>query len=550
MRKNHLFPWISMALLACGIPPALAQSSPPQEKPPAGQSPNVLKASTRLVVVDVVATDHSGAAVGDLSIDDFTVLENGVTQKISSFGFQHPMGIAATPLSLPPNVFTNVPQVSATSLNVILVDGLNGEFSSRAYARDQLVKYLESHPSIPPTAVYGLDTKVKLLHGFTTETKELVEAVREFKPQVMTHISTVYATASPFTQKGDFQTSELNIMNTLVALDLLAQSLSGYSGRKNLIWLSEAFPENLFPETAPLTSANALVMSRQDPGGTGGIPFDSTHLPMVQNSDQSRGYNDYAALLKRVSDELMGAQVAVYPIDAAGVGKISRLSGIKTMRVMAELTGGKTFAHQNDLELSISHSLEDGATYYTLSYYPENKNWDGRFRQIDVKSSRPGINLRHRVGYYAMDPGAEVKAEDPKRLSEEFSRALALDAPNSTAVLFRAVLGSPADNKQKVVVNFAIDPHTLSFGTDAGAGEHASVACAVVAFSAKGSLANQQLYDMKATVKPGELSRLMESTFPCRVAIELKPGKYTLRLGVVDHSSQHMGTTTATVSVP
>jgi hypothetical protein len=262
------------------------------------------------------------------------------------------------------------------------------------------------------------------------------------------------------------------------------------------------------------------------------------------------GEGEYAALVRRVADELMSAQVAVYPIDAAGVGKISRVSGLATMRQLSERTGGKTFANQNDLGLSIGHSLEDGATYYTLSYYPENRNWDGRFRQIDVKSSRPGINLRHRVGYYAMDPGAEVKGEDPKRLSAEFSRALAFDAPSSTAVLFRAVLASPADNPRKVVVNFAIDPHTLSFGPDAGQGEHASVACAVVAFSLKGSLVNQQLYDMKATVKPGELPKLMESTFPCRVTIELKPGNYTLRLGVVDHASQHMGTTTASVSVP
>lgn len=549
MWKNRLFSPMCIALLVSGPLPAQPHSSPPpQRQPPAAQSPNVLRASTRLVVVDVVATDHNGTPVGDLSIDDFTVLENGVAQNISSFSFQHPMGVAPAPLPLPPNIFTNVPRYRTTSLNVILVDGLNGEFSSRAYAREQLLKYFEDHPSIPPTAVYGLDTKLKLLHGFTTDTKELQGAIRDFKPQVMTHISTVYATASPFTQKGDVQSSELNIISTLSAMDLLAQSLAGYPGRKNLIWLSEAFPENLFPESAPLTSANALVMSRKDPAATGGIPFDSTHLPMVQNSDQSRGYNDYAALVKKISEEFMSAQVAVYPIDAAGVGKISRLSGLRTMRVMADSTGGKTFAGQNDLVASIRGSLEDGSTYYMLSYYPENKNWDGRYRQIGVKTTRPGVSLRHRAGYYALDP--EAKKEDAKRLSEEFSRALAFDAPGSTAVLFRAGLASPADNKQKVVVNFAIDPHTMTFGSSADQGDHASVACAVVAFSQKGSLVNQQIYDMKATVKPGELPKLMESAFPCRVSIDLKPGKYTLRLGVVDHPSQHMGTTTATVAIP
>ena len=32
--------------------------------------------------------------------------------------------------------------------------------------------------------------------------------------------------------------------------------------------------------------------------------------------------------------------------------------------------------------------IEDGSTYYTLTYYPENKNWDGLFRRIQVKSDR------------------------------------------------------------------------------------------------------------------------------------------------------------------
>ncbi|HWF02837.1 MAG TPA: hypothetical protein VHA06_04070, partial [Candidatus Angelobacter sp.] len=48
----------------------------------------VLRANTRLVVVDVVATNGKGEPVPDLKQEDFTVLEDGKPQKISAFSFK------------------------------------------------------------------------------------------------------------------------------------------------------------------------------------------------------------------------------------------------------------------------------------------------------------------------------------------------------------------------------------------------------------------------------------------------------------------------------
>src|SRR5437762_1358726 len=103
-----------------------------QEKPkPVYESSTVLKAITRLVVVDVVATNKNGEPVTDLKPADFTVLEDGTPQEIRSFNFQKggSLAAAAKPVShrpLPPNVVTNVPEYSSHgSLNVILLDSLN-----------------------------------------------------------------------------------------------------------------------------------------------------------------------------------------------------------------------------------------------------------------------------------------------------------------------------------------------------------------------------------------------------------------------------------------
>ena len=43
------------------------------------------------------------------------------------------------------------------------------------------------------------------------------------------------------------------------------------------------------------------------------------------------------------------------------------------MNSVAEQTGGKAFYNTNDLNKAIRDSMEDGSTYYTLGYYPENK---------------------------------------------------------------------------------------------------------------------------------------------------------------------------------
>src|SRR5437588_165993 len=84
-------------------PPASQQASPqPQttaqpQPQTAYESATVLKTVTRMVVVDVVATDRRDHAVPDLAAADFTVLEDGQEQEIKIFSFQHPTPAPAAP---------------------------------------------------------------------------------------------------------------------------------------------------------------------------------------------------------------------------------------------------------------------------------------------------------------------------------------------------------------------------------------------------------------------------------------------------------------------
>jgi hypothetical protein len=270
---------------------------------------------------------------------------------------------------------------------------------------------------------------------------------------------------------------------------------------------------------------------------------------MASQSNMNQGSSSFRDEVERVANAMMNAQVAIYPVDCSGVAQNSRANAVSTMRVLADRTGGKTYINRNDVDMGVRTSMDDGATYYTLEYYPQNKTWDGKFRVIQVKTTQAGATLRYRQGYYALNPG-EQKKEGESDLARRLSNALSPDMPAATGILFQAGVTPPAGKATPVMVNFAIDPHTLAFDRRADGLAHASLSCAVVAYSEKGSLVKKEINSVTAALNAGDFEKVMQGYFPCKRSIELKPGRYRLTLGVVDERSGLLGTTMATVTVP
>ncbi|HET8892359.1 MAG TPA: VWA domain-containing protein [Candidatus Angelobacter sp.] len=519
-------------------------ATPQQQEPAVSASNMVLRSTTRLVIVDVVTVDSKGEPVTGLSADDFTVLEDGKPQKISGFSFARASASSTSASTVHgANLYTNTPQYKdASCLNVILLDTLNADLGGKVSAKDHLLKYLGTAPAIQPTALFALDTKLTMLSDFTTDSKMLKTVLEDFKPHTVNKVMDVYTAASPFELKGS-PTSERSQETTVSALETLARALSGYPGRKNLLWLSQAFPVNFFPE---------IVHDDAMPHSGNGAPFPSTYGPGIAGNPnfKSGEPGDFMAAVMKVANQLMNAQVSVYPIDAAGLSKEQRLSSIGTMRALAEQTGGRVFYNNNDLELGIRSSINDGSTYYTLTYYPSNKAWDGRFRKIAITTTKPGTSLRYRQGYYALEPGLPATKKDSDKLARDFSQALTLDSPSSTGVIFLAGVDRPSESGKPVTVNFAIDPHTLGFERKDDGLQHIMVSCAVAAFSEKGSFVKEEVSNVTAAMKADEFDKMMKGQqFPCKRTINLKPGNYNLTLGVVDRNSRLIGTTTAWVKV-
>ncbi len=572
------------AASASPAPQASPSAPGAQPKAPVYETATVLKAITRLVVVDVVATDKKGEAVTDLERADFTLLEDGKEQQIRVFNFQQPSVAASGPVGAPPavnpavlklpdNLFTNVPKFNANStLNVLLLDALNTTFPHQAYVRNEMIKYLAKMPQGRPVAVYTLGSKLTLLQDFTTDPETLKEVAKKIKGKMSPLLDNpaggpdqellppgaadsglvpaeMLQSMMQFEQERTAFQTDLRVTYTLNALNAISRSLAGYPGRKNLIWISEAFPLSIDPN-------------------------------MERTGDIFAGTRNYGQQIAAAADALIDAQIAVYPVDARGLvpssvfdasntgrdkfgrsmtgprmgtaisNESAQLQAVHgTMQDMAERTGGKAFYNRNDIDQAIGKSIEDGSTYYTLAYYPENKDWNGKFRKIQVKVSRSGIKLRHRLGYYAVDPKAFAE-QNKNQQATLFGEALSLDAPVSTGLKFQAGVIPPSDKtKNKVLVNFALDPQAISFEGEKDGLQHATVDCVVQAYSAKGKLIKTEASTINASLKPETYRRVMQSAFPCSQSIELPAGNYYLRLGVRDDRTGLMGTANGKLTV-
>ena len=54
----------------------------------------------------------------------------------------------------------------------------------------------------------------------------------------------------------------------------------------------------------------------------------------------------------------------------------------------------------------LQQMVEDLSTFYEASYIPPAQDYDGKFRSIDVKPLRVGLNVQAKTGYFSLPPGS------------------------------------------------------------------------------------------------------------------------------------------------
>jgi VWFA-related protein len=501
-----------------------------------------IKTSTRIVLLDMIVTDKTGKPVHGLNAQDFSVQEDGTAQQIKEVEERGPAvdtSHAPRALNLPPDTYTNYVSVHEQgAANILLFDTLNTDRANLAIARQQLLVYLSKMAPNSTVALYTLDSQVHLVHGFTDDTNELIALAKRLSTAPHPMFSRA-RDAAEFAARAseiignhvmqekvvDFLWSEQHgkeesrTIVTMQALEQLARSVAVVPGRKNLIWIS------------------------------GGVPFDATST---------------ALQMQRVASIMMATQIAVYPIDVRGVaylgadgaalssqvfapyggsfetssGQVQELLGVhETMMTMANMTGGRAHYNSNDLQAAIRDSIESGSNYYVLAYRPKNNNWNGRFRRISVKSLRSNVKVQCRPGYYAVaDPLGSAD------IIRTFTMAMQPDVPASTTLIIKARVLLQHAPASKTQIDTLVDVHDLSLTETNDHRREANVLFVAAVWDTKGQPGGSDTATFRQQLSSEQLQSLMRTGLQLHQEMQLKPGTYQLRVGVVDRVSGKMGT--------
>jgi VWFA-related protein len=520
-----------------------------------------IRVTTHMVLVDVVVTDKQGKPVPGLRAEDFAIEEKGKAQKIASFTTTTEG--ATPPEPLPPGIYSNRAQYRSPGgpTAVLLLDGLNTVFKDQAYARLQMLKFVQQQfRSGQRMAVFTLTRQLGVLQDFTSDPRVLNAALQHYQPSetvaaldpaatpirgsvadsgpgsgtaMQSAVAVAQQALASFAGAEAAYDLDKRVQLTLTALNSIARILGGLPGRKSIIWVTGAFPFTLIPEDRTVTEEEL-----------------SENLPGVrEHSGEQRASGNYAATsrtsyaqgIRETSARLASAQVSIYPVDARGLSISTDTDSIDTMREMARETGGRAYVNQNEIREGVAQAFADQSAVYTIGYYPENKKYDGQYRSIKVKVNKAGTDIFHRRGYYAIDP-TQLQGYNP---NQEVAAALG-DALPSTLVAFRAQVKSPDDNssKGKIGVTFLVDTDTLS-AEEVSGGKHMSVVFYATLYSRDGKMLADHNQRVDQVFKPDVYQQVLQRGMMLHMDLDPVPGAAEVRLAVQDGRTGMVGTVDA-----
>jgi VWFA-related protein len=590
-----------LLLAACAMYAPAAQTGPAQS---AATSGTVLHVNGKLVLVDVVVTEH-GKPVPGLDQSRFHIFENGHEQRIDGFDEHRPSAapanasaLAAQLAALPPHTYTNIPVYpDADAVNVLLLDALNTPMADQGEARRQMIDYLGEIKPGTSLAIFTLASRLQMVEGFTSNAALLAQAMKS-KRTASSH-SVVLEDQNNSTQRvmenmlanmeqdstppspevvGELMQFEndltavqtnLRVRMTLDALQELARYLSGIPGRKNLIWFSGSFPITIDPE-------------------------DTMRSPF-------RNVEDYGDLIKETTALLTAARVAVYPIDARGLlgqsttdaqytpapggmsvnaqGKL--VTGQKeqnisadytkfltqtdeeheSMETVAEETGGKAFVNANDLKDDVADVIENGSSYYSIAYTPSEEKSDGSFRRIKVSVDKGGYKLSYRDGYFTnATKGGPGQNDQSANLA---TTAILHGAPPATEISLQArvlpatdplfnnvalpagAAGQMAKEMKgplrRYVVDLGVDPHDLSFDATPDGIHRARLEFVLVDYDADGNRINYLDRALNAAFTQQQYANAMTHGLHARMQIDVPQTRSSLRIAFEDLNAGRAG---------
>lgn len=570
-------------------------------KTPEPQDQQTVQLGTTEVALDVVVRDKKGRSVRDLKESDFEIFEDGVRQRIESFRL-----VVREPEKAAPEIKTGVKReetptrqtasrdpFAEASFIAMVFDRLSPD--ARNLAHKAALNYVTE--SVKPddlVGVFVIDLSLRTIQSYTNNAELVRQAVdraaslatstfassneqvrmlsdRQTALQNATESSQATAAAggrdtaseavaAASTTGAGMAEQTINQMMTrmLETYEVLERDQQGYAttnglmalidslrsrpGRKAVIFFSEGLaipPAVLAHFRSVINAANRANVSIYAVDAAG-LRVDSP------NAETRREINALGARRQR--------QVANGRDDASGPmmrelernEDLLRLNPHSGLGQLSDETGGFLIRETNDLSAGLRRIDEDMRVHYMLTYIPKNQNYDGRFRSIEVKLTRPNLDAQTRKGYLAINTSTPV-------LDYEAPAMAALSKPGvSSSFPMRAIeLSFPESNRTGLVpvlaevpaaaFTFAVDKDKKIYNTDF------SIVALIKDQSQQLVRKLSQHYQLSGPVEKLEMAKRGEILFYRETV--LPPGRYTVETAAYDAPTAKISARSSTVDV-
>jgi len=350
---------VATAAAVLGVSRALAQA-PAQAQPP------VFRGDVTLLPVDARVFDRDGRFVHTLTKDDFEVRERGVRQPIESLeliGYRDPLMVADARPALPRGRATNphtwIFQFDRKHLTP-------AQFGRVRVAVEQFIEERFIDGDI--AGIVDGDTMV--FNRITSSRAELLAAIRRMR--------------APEEQAG--RDADRQYVDNITGNDEAAQTMR----------------EVLAPQRKAEADRAALDMLKTTSNLFEGLEDIAGAKTVVLVSGGFGLGREVEGTVRNVVTRARRAGARVYAIDPMGLQRVGGPPDL--LNTLSVDTGGLVIFHENNFGRALDAIAADAGVYYLLGVRPLNRRFDGRYREIDVRVKVPGLKVRARRGYLAVDP--------------------------------------------------------------------------------------------------------------------------------------------------
>ena len=317
--------------------------APQSAQGPGRQQPPRTVVTTTLVIVPVRVKDSHGQLVGDLTRDEFRVLEDDIERRVITFSAE-PVPISAVVLLQNDLAEKQAKQVQQSLVSISAGFGPNDEVAMMSY--DQF----------PNTVL-----------DFSKDNDKLFTQLKRF---------------------------EIGSHSTFVNPDPAMQSSIPSSGPKAPPIKAPGKYNSSSDLDDALYAAGQLLKDR-------GRDRRKIIFLITDGSNSKDNKHPFAD----TSRSLLQSDIAVFAISvqrSVPIGKSLLQRGASAVDNYAKDTGGDTFysSKADDLERLYSNVTEEARNEYTLTFQPDPADRTKDFHAIEVRVTRPGLDIRTRNGYY------------------------------------------------------------------------------------------------------------------------------------------------------